>query len=627
MNLKRVGADHHSPRFWAGIFGIFLLAWGLPCSGATDRISTLGRYEGYSEAVYDGWVRTSQYVTVRDGTRIAIDIFRPTKQGVLHEEPLPVIWEHRRYQRASIDEDGNVSSQLDRPDHPMRKVVLHGYIFAVAAVRGSGASFGTRVDATPPAESLDAYDITEWLAAQPWCSGPVGMYGISYSGTAQFMAAGTAPPHLKAIFPEMAMFDLYDFCYPGGIFRYRFMEAWAGMVQALDTHQARTPAPVDGDKDRALLEQAAQQHRGNFDLHRVAEAGYRDERFADLGPIYLTNGPSTYVDQVRASNVAIYQRAGWFDMYPRDMLLWFCNLDNPKKIAIGPWNHYTSNGVDRGTEMLRWFDYWLKGIDNGIMDEPPIVYCVMDAPKDRMIRWADQWPLADARPRKYYFAGGPSGSIDSVNDGSLSRGESSFIPGRGDACVAPTAPESGYDVYTADYTTTSGRATRWMPGRPQYPDMAANDRKALTYTTEPLRQDIEIIGHPVAHIWLQCSSEDVDVFVYLEEVDPAGRSTYVTEGCLCASHRALAAAPYDRIGLPYHGSCQREAVRLPNRPTELVFDLLPTARCFRAGHRIRIALVCADKDSYRHIENDPAPTLRILRDTQHPSHVILPIVE
>jgi len=186
--------------------------------------------------VFDGWIRTSRYVPVRDGTHLAIDIFRPTNKGVVHAEALPVIWEHRRYQRASIDRDGAMHSQLDRQDHPMRKVVAHGYIFVVAAARGSGASFGTRVDATPPQESLDAYDITEWLAVQPWCSGAVGMYGISYSGTAQFMAAGTAPSRLKAIFPEMAMFDLYDFCYPGGIFRYRFMKDWARQTQALDTH-------------------------------------------------------------------------------------------------------------------------------------------------------------------------------------------------------------------------------------------------------------------------------------------------------------------------------------------------------------------------------------------------------
>ena len=598
-------------RIWALVLSGFLPAlWGPSCV-ATERISTLGRYEGYSEAVYDGWTRSSQYVTVRDGTRIAIDIFRPTKEGVLHQDLLPVIWEHRRYQRASVDENGNVHSQLDRQNHPMRTVVPHGYIFAVAAVRGSGASFGTRVDPMPPQESLDAYDVTEWLAARPWCSGAVGMYGISYSGAAQFMAASAAPPHLKAIFPEMAMFDLYDFCYPGGIFRYRFMEVWAQMVQGLDSHKARTAAPVDEDGDRALLKQAVEQHQGNFDLRRVAKAGHRDANFADLGQVYLTNSPSTYVERVRASKVAIYQRAGWFDMYPRDMLLWFCNLDTPRKIAIGPWNHYQSRGVDRGTEMLRWFDYWLKGIDNGIMDEPPIVYCVMDAPEDEMIRWARQWPVPEVRAATYHFCSGPSGSVGSVNDG----------------CLTRTLSAGGFDAYTVDCTTTSGAKTRWMPRSPQYEDMAANDAKALTYTTEPLAQDVEIVGHPVAHLWLRTSAEDVDVFVYLEDVDPAGRSDYVTEGCLRTSHRALCPAPYDRIGLPFHRSFERDMKKRTDEPVELVFDLLPTAQRFQAGHQIRIAVTGADNDSYRSLRHDPAATLSILRDTLHPSRVVLPVVE
>ncbi len=594
---------------WTVIFSGLTLVSGASLCVAAERVSTLGRYEGYSEAVFDGWVRTSRYVTARDGTRIAIDIFRPTEEGVLHEEPLPVIWEHRRYQRASIDENGTVSSQLDRADHPMRKVVSHGYVFAVAAVRGSGASFGTRVDATPPAESLDAYDITEWLAVQPWSTGAVGMYGISYSGTAQFMAASTAPPHLKAIFPEMAMFDLYDFCYPGGIFRYRFMQRWAEMVQALDLHRGKTAAPVDEDKDRTLLRQAVKEHEGNFDLHRVAEAGCRDATFADLGQVYLANSPSTYVKHIRASNVAVYQRAGWFDMYPRDMLLWFANLDQPKKIAIGPWNHYGSEGVDRGTEMRRWFDYWLKDIDNGIMAEPPVAYYVMGAPQDQAIRWSRQWPIAEAKSVRYYFCGGPSGSVTSTNDGLLSR----------------SAGEPGADTYVADYTTSSGSATRWMPGPPDYPDMTGNDRKALTFTTEPLDEPVEVIGHPIVHLWLQCSADDVDVFAYLEDVDTEGQSSYVTEGCLRASHRSISKPSHDRLGLPYHRSFERDRANLGHEPVELVFDMLPTAKHFKAGHRIRIAITCADKDSHQHLQCNPAPTGTVLRNASGRSCVTLPI--
>ncbi len=576
-----------------------------------ERISKPGQYQGYSQARFDGWQRTSQYIPMRDGTRIAIDVLRPAKSNVIHEERLPVIWEHRRYQRAMIDRNGRIYSQLDRQDHPMRKLVPCGYVFAVADVRGAGASFGTRVDPNPPQESLDAYDITEWLAAQPWCNGRVGMYGISYSGTAQLMAASTAPPHLKAIFPEMVMFDLYEFCYPGGMLRHAFLKGWQQQVQAFDLSQTQRVAPVDSDQSQTLLAQAIAQHRGNFDVPQVAQAPFRDSILPQAQGAYADNNPSTYVDAVNKSGVPVYLRAGWFDMYPRDMLLWFCNLTNPKKIAIGPWDHYQSQGLDRGTEMLRWFDYWLKDIDNGIMKEPPILYCVMGAPEDKMIRWAKQWPLPEAQPTKYYFSGGPSGSVKSVNDGLLS----------------PSTSQPGRDSYVVDYSTTSSPRSRWTGGPPAYSDMAVNDRKALTYTTEPLARPVEIVGHPIVHLWLQCPADDVDVFAYLEDIDAQGCSTYITEGCLRASHRALSQPSHARVNLPYRSGLEKDVASLPNEPVELVFDLLPTGKHFPAGHRVRIAVTCADKDSYQTPQRNPAPTITVFRDAEHASYVILPVVD
>jgi putative CocE/NonD family hydrolase len=580
---------------------LWLPAWANGQDGsAAKRISEPGRYEGYSRVLFDGWVRTSQYVTVRDGTRIAIDLFRPTNKGMLHTTPLPVIWEHRRYQRASATPDGKVQSQLDRVSHPMRNVLLYGYIFAVAEVRGSGASFGVRIDPTPAAESLDAYDITEWLATQPWCNGRVGMYGISYSGASQFMAASTAPPHLKAIFPEMAMFDLYELCYPGGIFRQTLMKSWAAQTQGLDRQQTAKAVPVDEDKDGRLLEQAVKLHTANFDVSRAARVPYRDSTVPDAGDVWSTNSPSTYFKEVRQSKVAVYQRAGWFDMNPRDMLLWFCNLDGPRKIAIGPWNHYQSGGLDRAAEIRRWFDYWLKDIDNGIMKEPPIYYYVMGAPQERARRWADQWPLPQTRATQYYLGAG---------------------------LLSTAAPKEGFDSYVADYTTTSGNPTRWTgAAAPAYQDMAGNDAKALTYTTESLTAPVEVVGHPIVHLWLQCDADDVDLFAYLEDVDRTGKSSYVTEGCLRASCRRLAEPPYDRLGLPYHRGNAKDVVPLPAEPVELMFDLLPTAQHFAAGHRIRIALACADKDSYRYIQLNPPPTIKVLHDAEHPSRVEFPLV-
>ena len=211
--------------------------------------------------------------------------------------------------------------------------------------------------------------MTEWFAAQPWSNGRVGMFGRSYLGIMQYLAASEAPPHLKAIFPEMALFDLYEFSYPGGIFRDDFARKWGETIRGLD--EATASAPVQGEE--ALLAQAAQAHRSNGDIFRMLEGlPNRDSRGAGGAPLgYEANNPAARLGAVGKSKVAVYHLAGWHDMWPRDALLWFENLENPQKIIIGPWAHGESQGFGLAAEHLRWYDYWLKGVDNGVMNEAP----------------------------------------------------------------------------------------------------------------------------------------------------------------------------------------------------------------------------------------------------------------
>jgi len=158
--------------------------------------------------------------------------------------------------------------------------------------------------------------------------------------------------------------------------------------------------------------------------------------------------------------------------------------------------------------------------------------------------------------------------------------------------------------------------------------MLANDQKALTYTTPPLKDDMEVTGHPVAHLWLTTDGPDLDAFVYLEEVGLNGKSTYITEGDLRASHRKLSKAPYNNLGLPYHSYYKSDQAPIPaSEPVELVFNLLPTSYIFHAGSRIRITITCADADNFETPVLDPAPKVRLLRDMNHPSFVQLPVVQ
>jgi putative CocE/NonD family hydrolase len=594
---------------------LVVLAMTAPAAAQTEKVSRPGEYSGYSEPVYSEWRRTSQYVEVRDGTKLAVDIYRPAVNGAVVDDPLPLVWTHDRYHRANVGDDGKVYGIVET--HPdLQTLLKYGYIVAAVDVRGGGASFGMRRGPFTPEESLDAYDITEWFAAQPWCDGNIGMYGYSYLGITQYMAASTAPPHLKAIFPGMAMFDLYSFVYPGGILQNNFVLKWGTGNILLDSFSPA--APVDADTDGSMLKAAMKEHAANWNIYEIAlQNPYRDSHDTPDGTaIYEVFGPSNYLDAINASGVAIYTYGGWYDMYTRDALLWFDNLTVPQKLVMTPWSHNGSGGFGLMDEHLRWFDYWLKGIDNGIMDEPPITYNVMGAPPETAWRTADQWPLPNQQPTPFYLKAGPSGSVASVNDGLLS--------------LDSPASDSAQDDYVVDYTTTTGPTTRWTDGYGGgfgYPDMVSNDEKALTYTTPPLDADTEITGDPIAHLWMSTTASDADFIVYLEEIDPSGHSTYITEGVLKSSYRATADAPWNMFGLPFHRGLASDVASLaPGGVVELVFDLIPTSNIFDAGHRIRFTITGADADTYLTQPVDPPPTMSIYRDAAHASYILLPII-
>jgi hypothetical protein len=285
----------------------------------------------------------------------------------------------------------------------------------------------------------------------------------------------------------------------------------------------------------------------------------------------------------------------------------YANLSAPKRLFIRPLDHSgiekKNFDLDFGVEAHRWFDYWLKGIDNGIMDEPAIHYYLLGTATKGAWRSTASWPVKTVERKNFYF--GPT--------------------------LQPEMPSASgtYDSYRVDYSTTTGKLSRWtaVNWSHQYPNMRANDAKALTYTTAPLESPVQVIGHPVVHIWLQTDAPDLDLFVYLEEVDEDGNSIYVTEGILRASHRAIGKASFENLGLPWHNHFQSELQTVPaGEPIELVFDILPTAYQFAKGKRIRVTVAFADADNFDTPVIDPAPTVHLLRDKNHPSFMELPLL-
>ncbi len=391
----------------------------------------------------------------------------------------------------------------------------------------------------------------------------------------------------------------------------------------LDTREVAVP--VDGKAGKKQLDEAIKQHHDNRPLIDIlGSLPFRDSKdeFTGLQSYYQWH-PAAILKEIKQSNVPIYLWCGWLDSFTRDGFLMYRNFTNPKKLVMGAWSYSPRDPqliknlwALAEVEQLRWFDYWLKGIDNGIMDQPPIQYQLMKTPKQNEWHSASQWPLQQQTLNKYYLLPGPTGSIKSVNDGLL-------------ANTAPTV-QTGADTYLADYTTTSGTTSRWdnAVGRGfNYPDMAANDAKGLTYTTMPLSEDLNITGHPVVHLWITSTSPDCDFFVFLEEVDSTGVSLYVSEGCLRASHRALTKPGYDNLGLPFHRSHEEDLLELyPEEPVELVFDLQPTATVFNAGHRIRLTITCADKDNAKTPQLSPPPIAKVHRQTGQASFIVLPLI-
>ena len=587
-------------------------------SVAEDKISKPGQYSGYSQVLYDGYKLTSQYVTVRDGTKLAVDIIRPTLKGEVVEEKLPVVWMHMTYNRR-VTEGG-----LTGENYPGAAMALvkYGYVVAIVDMRGNYASYGWAI--TPKREEWqpeaywDAYDITEWLAAQPWSDGKIGMWGCSATGHSQWQAVATQPPHLKAIMPLSAPSEYYDI---NGVTATTPQDPPAYPASEPPAQDAAAVA-VDEDTTGEMLNAARDQHRWNLEF---GVTPFRDSTStwlkdligrADVAIHLLVNTFAHFL-QIQASGIPFYQSSNWGEDYrvKSGVIIKLNSLSNPSKTILGSGNHCNwctdynpqpLNDFNITTEELRWFDYWLKGVQNGIMDEPPIYYYLNNAPaKDKAWRFAYQWPLPNAKSVKYYFgAPSPSDNFHSgVNKGTLST-------------MAPTVADAK-DQYTVDYTVTA----------------ANRDQKGMTYTTDALTADTNVTGNPVVHLWISSTATDNDFLAFIYDVDENGNATQIPgteDGQIRASLRALNDPPFNNSGLPYHRCFAEDYKPLtPGEPVELVFDMATLSYNFKAGHRIRLVISCVaiPRRNAPAITPvlDPAPVVSFYRDATRSSYITLPV--
>jgi len=656
------------------------------------RISEFGRYQGYSEAKYEEFARSSVYVPARDGIRLAVDIYQPSIGGQPVEEPMPAVLSFTRYWRAYELHNGGLRTIVGQVDpgesvgrvptdstRSPRELLRHGYVVVSADARGTGASFGKGVGTVPQ----DTHDLIEWIAKQPWCDGNVGMVGRSYLGTVQLQAASAHPPSLKAIFPGVpSFFDGHRILFGGGIMRKGGVVTMRNTLAALadadepDAEERRKALggrvnvpPVDADPDGRLRDEARAGHgEASFkpylalfladpNTQAVAEQLGLESEVEIIDALLETEGLAAtlkahpeveqqllavqlcrqslngtaaimaILDRISQSGIPTYFWDGWRDPLPHDRMLFYENIDVPKRITFGPWTHGPNEPDDprevdsaelEAIEQVRWFDYWLKGVQNGIVEEPPVTYTVMDTRETWNWRTARSFPPPEAEAVEFFFGSGPIGTVGSTNDGGLSR-------------AAP--PTAGSDTFTVDYTATSGPTTRLHDttggGPTFYPDMTANDGKGLTYTSEILEKDVIIAGYPIVILYVRADVADHEFTVYLEEVEANAYSRYLTQNSLRASHRTLGTPKYSNLGLPWTTSVRADVdavAELTEGVAKLSIVLEPLGNRFNAGHRIRVTVTGADADLNWSVPRTPPAQLTVERNSEYPSRIVLPIV-
>ncbi len=562
-----------------------------PPAAPVSREASAKGFGAYKPAQpYSEQVVTSFYLPMRDGTRIAVSLHRPARGGKAVEGRFPVIWHHT----LDIQGPGARGGPVGPETRELSQMTYNGYVVAVVARRGAGASFGVRRGYEDLTEAYDAYEVNEWLAAQSWSTGAVGLYGCSNTGEAVMHVLTVRPPHLKAAFAGCFSWNRYDGFARGGI-----LANW-GTGPTRSVEEDMRAVPVQGDESRTLLRQAVEEHQASTNLFELMRSMPFRDSFSPLvmSRFWAEASPSSYLDQVRQANVPLYIQAGWHDDFRREGLVAFANMAAGRRwIVIGPWLHCSNAGFELRNEQLRFFDYWLKGIDTGITRDDPIHYYTENAPAGREWRSAKAWSGPAAGDRRLYLAGGAL---------------SPAVPAgaeRQDAFEVDPAPTCARQV-------ASGNQTLDQPCHPV--------RGAASYALAPLSADLEVTGHPTLDVWVSSSAPETNLFAYLEDVAPDGTVTAITDARQQLSLRKEAKPAWAYLGLPWHRGFAEDSEPLKaGEAVRVRIDFLPVSYVFKAGHRLQVSF--AGSDYRERVRTGAAPRLAIHTGPGKASLITLPV--
>ncbi len=507
-----------------------------------------------SEPVYEVERQLDVRIRVRDGLELSANLWLPVPRDGASGERFPAVLEMIPYRKDDWRANGDEARG--------RYLAARGYALCRLDIRGTGSSPGIALDEYTARETLDGYDAVEWLAAQPWSNGNVGMWGISYGGFTSIQVAALRPPHLKAIVPMYATDDRYtdDVHYVGGCPTASELTQYA---VAMVANNALPPRPsyrgeawLDEWRERLektpiwLVEWLRQQRDGPY------------WRQGSLAPDY---------ERIEA---AILMFGGWMDSYIDPVFRMLERCTAPRRAIVGNWTHeypddgYPGPNLDWLHEMVRFFDHWLKGESNGVMDEPPLTWFEREwAPPEPFPRiwpggWRAEsvWPLASGATREWFLAGG-----------------SEPLRGR----LLAKLGRIGADAFRHRATVGTRGALSWGAGGAPNGlarDLRPDDALVPTYTSDPLKAAVEVLGMPEVVLTWRSPVPVATAVVRLQDVAADGTPVQVTAGILNLTHR--------------DGHDRPSALPIG----EAVVARVPMRACgyrFLPGHRIRVSVASA----------------------------------
>ena len=536
-------------------------------------------------------------VPMRDGARLIADVFRPSG-----EARVPAIINLGPYQKDKLWVAPDTLEE--KPNDWMNWETVNpawwvprGYAAVRVDGRGSGKSQG-QCEPWSLAESIDFHDAIEWAAAQPWCNGKVGLLGISYYAINQWFAANRQPPSLKAIIPWEGFADIYrDALFHGGILSV-FMTNW--FIAHLMHH---------------TLGRASQQIPNAWAVNTLH---FWLSNNLDSG---VFHGAQAQWDKI---NVPMFSVGNWtgFGLHLRgNTEAYMRAASKHKKLRIHTGSHvHPFYREEARVDQIRFFDYWLKDIDNGVMDEPPVKLAIRKGGDEIEWRHEREWPLARTQWTKFYFDLAPPPKDAPGNSGRL---------------VSENPLQTASRSYAASSLgsmgSTSAASSQVMGG-------GIKPGMGITLETPPLPHVIEVTGPLAATFWVSSSSEDMDLFLTLRNFDAEGNEVLetgqqgspvpVAKGWLRVSHRELDAdltLPYR----PYHKH-QRRLFLKPGEIVKVDVEIWPTSMVFKKGHRIRLDVQPRDgagSQGYLHYHADyNTGTNSIYAGGQRESYLLLPVI-